>query len=68
MTFAAAKGLEVHGRATLKAEFLARMDALVPWVGFCALIEPHYPKAGNSRPPVGTERMRRMYLVANWST
>ena len=44
MTLAAAKGFEVHGRATRKAEFLARMEALVPWAAFCALIEPHYPK------------------------
>lgn len=66
MTLATAKGFEVHGRATRKAEFLARMEALVPWAQFCALIEPHYPKAGNGRPPVGLERMLRMYLVANW--
>ena len=66
MTLAAAKGFEVHGRATRKAEFLARMEALVPWAQFCALIEPHYPKAGNGRPPVGLERMLRMYLIANW--
>ena len=66
MTLAAAKGFEVHGRATRKAEFLARMEALVPWAAFCALIEPHYPKAGNGRPPVGLERMLRMYLIANW--
>ena len=66
MTFATAKGFEVHGRATRKAEFLARMEVLVPWGQFCALIEPHYPKAGNGRPPVGLERMLRMYLLANW--
>jgi IS5 family transposase len=66
MTLAAAKGFEVHGRATRKAEFLARMEALVPWSEFCTLIEPHYPKAGNGRPPIGVERMLRMYLVANW--
>lgn len=66
MTLAAAKGFEVYGRATRKAEFLARMEALVPWSEFCALIEPHYPKAGNGRPPIGIERMLRMYLVANW--
>ena len=54
MTFATAKGFEVHGRATRKAEFLARMEALVPWAEFCALIEPHYrPKAGHGRPPRG---------------
>jgi IS5 family transposase len=66
MTLATAKGFEVHSRATRKAQFLARMDALVPWSQFCAVIEPHYPTAGNGRPPVGLERMLRMYLVANW--
>jgi len=53
MTLVAVKGFEVQGRATRKAEFLARMQTLVPWAEFCALIEPHYPKAGNGRPPVG---------------
>ena len=27
---------------------------------------PHYPKAGNGRPPVGLERMLRMYFVQHW--
>ncbi len=31
MAFATTKGFEVHGRATRKAAFLARMEALVPW-------------------------------------
>ena len=66
MTLAAGKGFDKHARATRKAEFLARMQALVPWAEFCALIEPHYPKAGNGRPPVGLERMLRMYCIANW--
>lgn len=66
ITLAGSSGFEAHARATRKSEFLARMDALVPWAEFCALIEPHYPRAGNGRPPVGLERMLRMYLVANW--
>ena len=66
MTLVTIKGFEFHGRATCKAAFLARMETLVPWAPFCALIEPHYPKVGNGRPPVGLERMLRMYLVANW--
>ncbi len=66
MTLAASRGFEKHGRATRKAEFLARMEGLMPWAEFCALIEPHYPKAGNGRPPVGVERMLRMYCIANW--
>ena len=35
-----------------KAEFSRTHEALVPWAQFSAAIEPHYPKAGNSRPPV----------------
>ncbi len=66
MTLAVAKGFEVHGRAPRKAEFLARMEALVPWAEFCALIEPYYPKAGGGRPPRGMERMLRMYCIAIW--
>jgi IS5 family transposase len=71
-------GFEKHARATRKAEFLAEMEQLMPWVEWCALIEPHYlnptagsaepfldPKAGNGRPPIGLERMLRMYCVAN---
>ena len=66
MTLAATRGFEKHNRATRKAAFLALMEKLMPWAEFCALIEPHYPKAGNGRPPVGLERMLRMYCIANW--
>ena len=31
LTLAAAKGFEVHGRATRKAAFLAKMETLAPW-------------------------------------
>jgi IS5 family transposase len=66
MTLAASTGFEKHNRPTRKAAFLARMETLVPWAEFCALIEPHYPRAGGGRPPIGIERMLRMYLLANW--
>ena len=66
MTLAGARGFEKHEHATRKAEFLSRMEGLMPWAEFCTVIEPHYPKAGNGRPPVGVERMLRMYFVANW--
>ena len=65
-TTLAISGFEKHSRATRKAEFLAEMERLMPWAELCALIEPHYPKAGNGRPPVGLERMLRMYCIANW--
>lgn len=65
-TLATGTGFDLYGRPTRKAEFLAKMDGLMPWSELCALVEPHYPKAGNGRPPIGLERMLRMYWVANW--
>lgn len=59
-------GFNLHSKTTRRAAFLARMEKLVPWTEFCVLIEPYYPKAGNGRPPIGLERMLRMYFVANW--
>lgn len=38
----------------------------MPWSALRALIGPHYPKAGNGQPPIGLERMLRMYWAANW--
>jgi transposase, IS5 family len=31
-----------------------------------AVIEPVYPKPGNGRPPVGVERMLRIYFLQQW--
>ena len=31
-----------------------------------ALIEPHYPKAGNGRQPLGLEKMLRIYFLQQW--
>lgn len=42
------------------------MDRVVPWSALCTLIEPVYPKASNSRPPIGLERMLRIYFLQNW--
>ncbi len=64
LTLAATRGFEKHSRATRKAEFLARMEGLMPWAEFCAVIEPHYPKEGHGRSPVGLERMLGMYPKA----
>ena len=62
----ATNGFEAYRKTTREAEFLSRMDSLVPWAEFCAVIKPHYPKAGDGRRPVGLERMLRMYFIANW--
>ena len=65
-TLAMANGFERYSKKTRRAEFLEEMEQVVPWRKLCALIEPHYPKAGNGRPPVGVERMLRMYFLQQW--
>jgi IS5 family transposase len=59
-------GFEQYRRATKRDVFLATMEQIVPWRELCAVIEPHYPKVGNGRPPVDLERMLRMYFVQHW--
>ena len=52
------------GKVTRRECFLAAMDAVIPWVRLIALIEPHYPKAGNGRQPLGLEETRlRIYFL-----
>ena len=62
----AAVGFERYAKTTRRAAFLAEMERVVPWAALCALIEPFYPKPGNGRPPVGVERMLRIYLLQQW--
>ena len=62
----ATAGLEEHGKTTRRAAFLAEMERVVPWAQLEALIEPVYPKAGYGCPPVGLERMLRIYLLQYW--
>jgi transposase, IS5 family len=42
------------------------MEAVVPWTKLEALIEPHYPKAGNGRQPIGLSIMLRVYFLQQW--
>jgi IS5 family transposase len=61
-------GFKRYNKPTRRAVFLAEMDRAVPWAALCELIEPVYPKVGarGGRPPVGLERMLRMYFLAHW--
>jgi transposase, IS5 family len=59
-------GYEQYRKPTRRDEFLATMEAIVPWAALCAVIEPHYPKAGNGRPPIGLERMLRIHFIQHW--
>jgi IS5 family transposase len=54
-------------KRTRREIFLEKMEQVVPWVRLAEVIEPHYPKSGKrGRPPIGLERMLRMYFVQQW--
>ena len=65
-TLAMANGFERYTKKTRRALFLEEMEQVVPWGELCALVEPVYAKAGNGRPPVGAERMLRIYFLQQW--
>jgi len=55
------------GKVTRREQFLAEMDAVIPWAALQALIEPHYPKGdGRGRQPLGLEKMLRIYFLRQW--
>jgi len=54
------------GKTTRRERFLAEMDAVIPWADLVAVIEPHYPKAGNGTQPYPVERMLRIYFLQQW--
>ena len=54
------------GKTTRRERFLAEMDAVIPWSQLLGLIEPHYPKAGLGRRPLGLETMLRIYFLQQW--
>ena len=54
-------------KQTRREIFLGKMELVVPWVRLMEVIEPHYPKGGGrGRPPIGLEKMLRMYFVQQW--
>lgn len=51
-------------KVTRRDRFLAEIEALTPWPALLAELEAFYPKGGGrGRPPIGLERMLRMYIA-----
>jgi IS5 family transposase len=53
-------------KTTRREKFLGEMERVVPWARLVALIEPHYPSGRRGRPPIGIERMLRIYFLQQW--
>jgi IS5 family transposase len=54
------------GKVTKRERFLSEMNRVIPWKELVALIEPHYPKGERGRPPLGIEKMLRIYFLQQW--
>ena len=48
-------------KTTRREQFLARMDALIPWEELEAQITPFYPRRGQGRPPYPLAVMLRVH-------
>ncbi len=55
---------DARKRLTRRDRFLAEIEAVTPWTLLVAELEPFYPKGeGRGRPPIGLEKMLRMYIA-----
>jgi len=53
-------------KQTRRDKFLAEMEQVVPWVRLVDRLQPLYPKGERGRPPIGLERMLRIYFLQQW--
>jgi transposase, IS5 family len=53
-------------KITRREKFLGRMEEIIPWSRLLAVLEPFYPKGERGRPPIGLERMLRIYFLQQW--
>ena len=65
-TLAAQASFEKYGRKSKREQFLDEMEQIVPWAELQALVQAHYPKGENGRPPVGLSIMLRVYFLQQW--
>ena len=65
-SFAEVDGFRKQRKVTRREVFLAEMARVVPWRRLEALIEPHYPKAGNGRKPYPLGVMLRVHFLQHW--
>jgi transposase, IS5 family len=53
-------------KRTRRDRFLAEREVVVPWARLVERLRPFYPKGERGRPPIGLERMLRVYFLQQW--
>jgi IS5 family transposase len=66
MTLAHQAEFQGYTKRTRREQFLAEMDAVMPWADLLLLVAPHYSKGEMGRKPVGLDIMLRVYFLQQW--
>src|SRR4030081_1854792 len=53
-------------KQTRRDKFLAEMEHVVPWARLVERLRLWHPKGEGGRPPIGLERMLRVYFLQQW--
>ena len=53
-------------KVTRRERFLGDMEQVVPWGRLVEVVRPYYPSGERGRPPIGIERMLRIYFLQQW--
>ena len=53
-------------KTTRREKFIAEMEEVVPWGKLLDVLRAHYPAGRRGRPPIGLERMLRLYFLQQW--
>ena len=53
-------------KQTRREQFLAEMNAVIPWAELRALIAPHYPTGAGGRRAMPLDAMLRLYFLQHW--
>src|SRR5258707_8368432 len=49
-----------------RAQFLAEMEQVAPWARLAERLRPLFRRGERGRPPIGLERMLRIYFLQRW--
>src|SRR5260370_4536568 len=53
-------------KQTRRDRFRGEMEQVVPWARLVERLRPFYPKGERGRPPMGLQRMLRIYFLQQW--
>jgi IS5 family transposase len=66
MTLAHQAEFQRYAKKTRRKQFLAEMDAVMPWGELLSLVRPHYAKGEMGLKTVGLDIMLRVYFLQQW--